>query len=201
MSGVTFTSKRIFQITKGATTVTLDEDEMKQLLEREDVQLLLKEVEKSKVQPEQKIFGAKGHVVFPVQVHFPIGYKEIFRVGSDPRASRKTTFVYAQNLLSKDWGFKIVNMRGEISPFNKVGIPEDRESILGKFLRALPKDGKPLIKRRFLELGLPNVTEGRRLKALVDLADHLGFLKSAQTDGTGRTFYVITEKVKELRGE
>lgn len=125
-------------------------------------------------------------------ISFPRMYTEIGRRKCDPKgAYGKHTYVYAKHV-NGCYGFKVVN--GMESPFYRLGRINEQDSIIGSFIRVFPTD-KILIKYDILQLKVPNVTEGRRLKALLDILEIEGYLiKTPLVDRRGKMGYKRSQK-------
>ena len=205
-----FAVPKQYTIVKDGKFIELTEEEMKAFLLLPEVRKLVLEMQEFRNYAAIELTESKAThatiddikmAIESAQVTFPAGYIETHRIESDPKAARKAVFVYAQNPISREYGYRIVSPKGEVSQFNRAGSIYDPKSLIGSFLRSIPKDGKPMIKQDFLKLGLQSVTEGRRLKALIDIAEIEGYLtKKILEDREGRTGYLVTAKLLELGG-
>jgi hypothetical protein len=200
--------ERTFIITKGDKRIVLTQQEMAQFLLQPEVFELIVEMGLSSNEGtllSERLLGTPNVAdlqnSYDRQVLFPNGFAEKIRISSDKKAAHKAVFIYAYNPVGQEYGFKIVNDAGRLSQFYKVGSIHDAKSIIGSFLRSIPNTEKPMIKRDFLKLGLQSVTEGRRLKALIDIAELEGYLeKTTLPSRKGRTGYLKTAKLDELGG-
>ncbi len=210
-----FQVERMYRILKNGIEILLTEDEVKAWLDTPEVKDLItqklnyagystqtrttiEDIEGSDEGNEIDTEMSKG-VAWTKRVKLPEGFEEITRAGADPKnAYKATTFVYAKNHTTGEYGFRVINKRGKKSPFNKIGKISDPHSLIGSFLRAIPI-GKTMIKRELFALNVSNVTEGRRLKALVEILEHQGYLEKKQLlERNGRYGYTRTDKTEGL---
>jgi hypothetical protein len=127
----------------------------------------------------------------------PLDYIQQFESKCDPRSGYNHTFVYYKDSMG-NWGFKINTSNERKYPFSKLGRINDTKSIIGEFLDKIPFDTQ-FIKREFLTLGISKVTEGRRLKACVDILEHEGHLVKERSIDTNRKSPLYQRKSERLR--
>lgn len=172
--------QKTFRITKDGVEVVLTEDEMRAVIHTKEV--------KDLIASELGLKDARKEIQYrflpdslmkkqsEAKVNFPPGFKEIRQMPCDPKGPYKSTFVYAFNESTGEYGYKILSSDGRTSVFNRLGKENDPNSLLGSFLRAIQDIGQPMIKRDFFSLNIPNVSEGRRMKSLLDVAEIAGYL-------------------------
>jgi hypothetical protein len=128
----------------------------------------------------------------------PDGYYEIFRSKSDPRNGKEPyTYVYYRDPLG-NLGFQVEN--GHVYQFVKVGKIEDKNSSIGKLLRAIPPyEGvtRDWFKRNRIQ------TNNQIIKAETDILEHFGYIvKDVDIfDYRNARKYTTTSKVTELEVE
>jgi hypothetical protein len=108
--------------------------------------------------------------IFPI----PNGYQKIFEEGCDPKSGYDTTFVYYKDD-ADNWGFQTISSTAGSSSFTKLGNIHDSTSMIGELASKIPEGS--FIKRDLFKMGIQKVTEGRRLKACVDVLCNIGVLK------------------------
>jgi hypothetical protein len=173
--------QKTFRITKNGVEVILSEDEMRSVIRTREVRdliaLELGSPSATKKDVQYK-FADDGHLKHGQEgkATFPPGFKEIGQMPCDPKGPYKSTFAYAFNETTGEYGYKILGSDGKVSSFHKLGKENDPTSLLGGFLRAIENIQKPMIKREFFSLNIPNVSEGRRMKSLLDVAEIAGYL-------------------------
>ena len=130
------------------------------------------------------------------KVTLPRLYSEIGRKKCGPRSGYvNNTYVYAKHV-NGCYGFKIVN--GKESSFFKLGTIKDPNSIIGAFIRALPSD-KVFLKYDILKFKLSYVTQGQKMKALLDILEIDGYLiKKPLLNRRGKIGYKRSQKSLDL---
>lgn len=144
----------------------------------------------------------------------PPGYVIIGRVISKRNGFEDRTYVLGENAATGSFGFRIVN--GKISSFMSIGKISDPTSSIGALIRMVP-DGAKFTSSDFA--GLSVMSDGRRLKAAIEILTIKGYLtrtgpdldrrgrvcylRTAKNDGMedGRTVPVTSSKPTEQRGE
>lgn len=132
------------------------------------------------------------------KVELPSGFREIGRRPSNSSAY-PSTYVYGKRDVDGMYGFKKIN--GHDSDFSKIGKISDENSVLGEFVRAIPK-GKLFKKRDFYKLKeWRHSTNGTNTKAQIDILEIEGYLVKRQSPDQMYIAYSRTDKMDGLEVE
>lgn len=103
----------------------------------------------------------------------PSTFRQVFESECDPRSPYQSVFVYYKDPLDS-WGYQIKSKDGHNSSFSTVGKISDTDSVIGEFYSKIPKN-QSFVKKGLLGMS-KRVTEGRRLKACIDILSYTGHL-------------------------
>lgn len=138
-------------------------------------------------------------------VRIPPGFRKFHQQRCDPRSPYDGIFEYYKNDETGSYGYLSFNEEsGKLSNFSRLGRIDDPNSNIGAFVRAFikkyPKNTNSLpIKNDFYNLGVIGTTDGRKLKAVLDILEKEGYLRTKPNGfKQNRPGYVRTEKLDRL---
>jgi hypothetical protein len=197
-----------FKITKNGVEITLEQDEMLQLLSNREVRDLFMHMHTYDENQNLTINEDVRLIIRKVNDNrVPPNYTKILEAESDPKSPHHTIFVYYQNVETGDYAFTTINKTNK-SPhhFSRLGRIEDPTSLIGAFIRDFVKwvsstdFQRPLIKHEISKKSIGGKKpDGSKLKALLDILKHQGYLKTQPVlEKRGKPGYTWTGKTDGL---
>jgi len=122
----------------------------------------------------------------------PSAFRQIFESECDPRSPYESVYVYYKDHLD-NWGYQVKTKNGSSSSFSTIGKITDIDSVIGEFYSKIPQN-REFIKKELASIGSKRVTEGRRLKACVDVLLHERCLEKRTSIEKNVTIYQKVNK-------